>query len=277
MNRSSDAATTGSWFGLYESFAARPFGGNVAGVVISDEGLTGSQMAGLASDIAAPTTGFVARNGVKGQVASVQYFTPTQEIAACGYVAVAVARALYDLGVFCDGELITLNSPAGSLNVESSGPHLTVRQERQVVPDPVSTIGDVAEVLGVRPESLKTGATGLRHLFVRVAAGDMDRLELSHERLRLLGEVNGVDTIGVYAVTGANLVRLRDFTAPIGVLEEPASGTTVGALGLLLGMSTLTVEQGFEMGRPSLIRFRREADCALVSGTVRRVLSGRLD
>ena len=71
----------------------------------------------------------------------------------------------------------------------------------------------------------------------------------------------GADTVGVFARLGEHRVRMRDFCAPIGALEEPASGTTSAALADYLTRHTaaskvaaVTVEQGVEMGRPSRIK-----------------------
>jgi PhzF family phenazine biosynthesis protein len=73
------------------------------------------------------------------------------------------------------------------------------------------------------------------------------------------------DTVCVFARLGEHLVRMRDFCAPIGVLEEPASGTTSAALADYLNRhppgsktATVTVEQGAELGRPSQIEVHVE-------------------
>ena len=144
--------------------------------------------------------------------------------------------------------------------------------------EPVSTPSEIAELLGQPVADVAIRGTGLRHLFVDV--GSVDRLrmvQLDHEQMAALGGANGVDTIGLYAACDDSTVRLRDITAPIGVLEEPASGTTCGALGLLRGRGTAVVEQGVEMGRPSRIVVRATPPQVTVTGTVRRVLSGILD
>ena len=78
-------------------------------------------------------------------------------------------------------------------------------------------------------------------------------------------------------------MRVRDLCAAIGALEEPATGTTAGALALYLAAHAeasgeLVVEQGIEMGRPSRIDVailgRQEA---VVSGRARCVVSGTLE
>jgi len=58
---------------------------------------------------------------------------------------------------------------------------------------------------------------------------------------------------------------MRDFCAPIGALEEPASGTTSAALADYLARhmalseaARVIIEQGAEMGRPSRIEVHVE-------------------
>ena len=77
-----------------------------------------------------------------------------------------------------------------------------------------------------------------------------------------------IDTIGVWCLQRSDLentrVRVRDLCHGVGDPEEAASGTTNGALACLIwkqgrakasdrGCVRVSAEQGFEMGRPSLI------------------------
>jgi trans-2,3-dihydro-3-hydroxyanthranilate isomerase len=86
--------------------------------------------------------------------------------------------------------------------------------------------------------------------------------------------------------------RQRDFCPGIGANEEPASGTTSGALacylvkhGALLpdrqGKATVLIAQGVEMGRPSRIEaivttVDGKIQGVSVRGTAVRTLSGKL-
>lgn len=267
-----------SWVGLFESFAARPFGGNLAGVVVSDRAIDPATMLGLAGDLAAPTTGFVARDAASAREAHVRFFTPTQEIDACGHVTIAVAQALHDLGIWTAGDRTTVTCTGGSFPIERSNDRFMMKQTPRRAPVPVVDTNDLSELLGVTVASIRTAATGLRHLFAEVAdVNDLSLITAAYADFASLGQQNEVDTIGVYAHIDSSRVRLRDFTAPIGVLEEPASGTTSGALGTLVGVSELTVEQGVEMGRPSELHVNFDGSSVKVAGIARRVLSGQLD
>ena len=112
--------------------------------------------------------------------------------------------------------------------------------------------------------------------------------------LRDFSRSAGIDTIGVWTPLGHEAgrlrVRVRDLCHGVGDPEEAASGTTNGALACHLwrrgrarpdvaGMIAVEAEQGFEMGRPSLVSTRlsvREDTVAevRVGGRARRRLAG---
>jgi predicted PhzF superfamily epimerase YddE/YHI9 len=109
-------------------------------------------------------------------------------------------------------------------------------------------------------------ATGLRHLVVGFpSVQHLAALQVADQPVRTLAQSTGVDTICAFSSLGPGRFRMRDLTAAIGVGEEPASGTTSSALaayarkhGLLGDGRDLLIEQGVEMGRPSLIEVELE-------------------
>jgi trans-2,3-dihydro-3-hydroxyanthranilate isomerase len=89
----------------------------------------------------------------------------------------------------------------------------------------------------------------------------------------------------VFASAGDHRVRMRDFCAPIGALEEPASGTTSAALASYPTRhataptpTSIVIEQGAEMGRPSQIEVdvqtQRGQTVATVWGSALRTACG---
>src|SRR5215472_16777694 len=80
---------------LYESFPVANFGGNITGVVLLEHPAFQSWMQGVAADLGAPTTGFVDLPSARQGCAEVRFFTPRQEIDACGHVTVAACRSIW--------------------------------------------------------------------------------------------------------------------------------------------------------------------------------------
>ena len=260
----------GLGFALYDSFAARRFTGNVAGVVVSDRELPEGLMRSIAAELSAPTTGFaIVHDG--GDVA-IRYFTPKQEIRACGHVSLAIATELVGLGVWraapngCHNRAAT---QAGYLSLLLIDTRLGVRVELTYRPKAAGGVPmsreQIESMLGGIPTDshlpIEVVATGLRHLMVpftsRGALGEMAPDETS---VRELARSCAVDTICAFTVVGDHTLQMRDFCAGIGVLEEPASGTTSSALAwyadrheILRSRVEFPINQGVEMGRPSVI------------------------
>jgi PhzF family phenazine biosynthesis protein len=101
-------------FELYDSFATRRFGGNVAGVVLLKRWLPASVMQRIARELGAATTGFALLTATG--LSPIRFFTPQQEIDACGRT-VAIATALVERGVWqltSDCEPVPVTTPGGS-------------------------------------------------------------------------------------------------------------------------------------------------------------------
>jgi trans-2,3-dihydro-3-hydroxyanthranilate isomerase len=286
---------------LYDSFPARRFGGNVAGVVFLDKPAPRGWAQRIAAELGAPTTGFVDLPTARTREARVRFFTPRQEIGACGHVTVAIATALAEAGVWPMGEAAV--SAAGGrypLSLSDCGPgrvQVEMRQRLRHLDQP-RHLPDLDGVLGPVQRSrqlpVTVALTGLRHLLVPARNADgLAMLPMAAARVAELSRALHVDTIGVFAVTGedseAVSVRMRDLCAAIGATEEPASGTTSAALafaladaGLLTGArARLRVDMGIEMGRPSRLSVDMDfADgrpvLARLQGFADRVLSGEI-
>jgi trans-2,3-dihydro-3-hydroxyanthranilate isomerase len=288
---------------LYESFAAQPFGGNVAGVVLLDQPRPNHWLQGIAAALGAPTTGFVDLPSAALHAARVRFFTPRQEIAACGHVTVAIATALVDEDVWPGAGAASVQTQGGevelTLATHRHGLTTVTMVQRQRLLERIAGSVALEPLLGKarRHEDLPLAlaGTGLRHLFVPVVdEQDLLRLRLDEPEIVRIAEKVGADTIAIYTIVGAAQdpveVRVRDLCAPIGALEEPASGTTSAGLAFVLAdqevltpsRRRLEVTMGGEMGRPSRVQVELEfgkggqATQARVSGTARRVLAGRL-
>jgi PhzF family phenazine biosynthesis protein len=91
---------------LLDAFPAQPFGGNIAGVVLLESSAPTAWMQAVARELGAPTTGFVELSSARQGVAQLRFFTPQQEIDACGHVTVAVATILVEEAVWSTGPAV---------------------------------------------------------------------------------------------------------------------------------------------------------------------------
>lgn len=280
---------------LYDSFTDQIFGGNTAGVVLDARDLDSETMQKIASELNAPTTGFVVgcEKGVQPTYL-VRYFTPLQEIDLCGHVTIALFTALVAKGNFqvpCQETRLGLKTSAGVFSVflqsgKKGSLQVQMEQKQPYFEKPPSLECKTArEVLGGIPLHpslpVEIASTGLRHLIVPFSRyEDLSRLTPDFHAIKILSQSLKVDTVCAFSQSARepSHVRLRDFCSGIGANEEPASGTTSGALTCYLfrhgcipvdgfGEARVYVEQGVEIGRPSQI----EARLTVQEGNVQRV------
>jgi trans-2,3-dihydro-3-hydroxyanthranilate isomerase len=277
---------------LYASFAQGIDGGNPAGVVVSAAPLETALAQAIAGVMSVPTTGFVVvgPETAADSLVDVRFFTPEREIDACGHVTIAIAAALVECELWHWGRDVAVRARGGDFPLRLLDGRTEMEQRlRHLESAPVGWRDVEAALDGVqarRDLPLQVVGTGLRHLVVPLAdTAALGALAIDASRIATLAVRAGVDTICVWApTTEPNRFRLRDLCAAIGAVEEPASGTTSGALALYLERHgelsgpDLVIEQGIEMGRPSRIDVVVDPpDAANVRGSARKILSGTLE
>jgi trans-2,3-dihydro-3-hydroxyanthranilate isomerase len=287
--------------GLYGAFASGRAGGGVAGVAVTGTPLAPEAMQRVAAEFAAPTTGFIVVGEPPGEATrtlEARFFTTRQEIDACGYVIIALATALADLGVWSARGAYHIVAKGGTYDLSFrplDGGSLPVRLAVKVLGHEAQVdAGLVQQLIGLelldkyRPEIV---STGLRHLVVPVADAAALRAYVPHRSpAEELGRAFHVDTIGLVSIDGGARIHLRDLCAPIGDLEEPASGTTCAAVADFLARhgwqpaaadgetGVYVITQGDELGRPSVISAEGPTSDRVVSiaGSARPILTGEL-
>jgi trans-2,3-dihydro-3-hydroxyanthranilate isomerase len=161
--------------------------------------------------------------------------------------------------------------------------------------EPLDPAPNLVSILGptTRPDErypVALASTGLRHMLVPVhEVAALAQLPMIASDIAAASHRFKVDTIGVWALDPGDQpevrVRMRDLCAAIGAVEEPASGTTSGALAnanvLTPQRPRLAVTMGVEMGRPSLLFVHVDFDgsrpsVARLLGRSRLVLAGRI-
>ena len=289
---------------LYASFAACEGGGNIAGVVYDEVGLEVDRMRRIATDLGAPTTGFVRRKSLRDYI--VRFFSSCGEMAMCGHVTVAIFACLADDGIISvDGSFYRQRTATGEIPVEVSQhngrPQVVMHQPLPKF-DSIQLEGaTLVGPLGLDPQKLASFGSvsaALNHFFLEVLDEEtLGTIRTDDKELGLISKRHGIDTVGVWCrkgiLTQKAVVRLRDFCHGVGNPEEAASGTTNAALACLLwrtgalprfreGCAEIEAEQGYEMGRPSRICTFLKVRHGLISGiavggTASRRLSGQFE
>ena len=102
-----------------------------------------------------------------------------------------------------------------------------------------------------------------------------DRLKIRPSRLAYLFSLDTVDPLAT--------AYTRFFNPTEGIVEDPATGTAAGPLACYLAKygrigsgGTITIEQGYDLGRPSRIEIRLHGDEVSICGSGVTVAEGIL-
>ena len=250
----------------FVAFSDTPAGGNPAGVWVGDALLPPQDMQQIAAEVGYSETAFVVPSA--GDERTVRYFSPEAEVAFCGHATVAVGASL---GAY-DGEgTYRLVTPVGVIPVTAtrSGDHW--RASLTSVVPAVKPVADdvVSEALralrwdhadldpGVPPALAYAGEW---HLVLAVRERDrLRRLDYDFGALLAVCRAAHVVTPQLVWRESEAVFHARNPFPIGGVVEDPATGAAAALggylreAGLVCPPMTLTVHQGEDMGRPSLI------------------------
>jgi trans-2,3-dihydro-3-hydroxyanthranilate isomerase len=231
-------------------------------------------------------TVFVFPPADKANRAKLRIFTPARELPFAGHPTVGAALFLAwrgELPLEDGAGTVVLEEAVGPVTVaieavdgRAATARLTAAQTPQIGPPPPA-VESLAEVLSlpigqIRQDDLEPTAVSCGVPFVLVPLSD--RRALARVRLATASWVTHLSSswaphLYVYAfdpeLPGSDL-RARMFSPAMGVTEDPATGAAAVALAGYLaagepapaGTFRWRIEQGFEMGRPSLLDIEAE-------------------
>jgi trans-2,3-dihydro-3-hydroxyanthranilate isomerase len=276
-------------------FTARRFGGNQLAVFPDAAGLEDATMQRIAREFNLSETVFAFPPENPHHTRRLRIFTPASEIPFAGHPTVGTAYVLATTGAIAlsdDRTHIVFEENAGPVPVTifaqdgiATGAQLTAPRAPEYAPAPEAAA--IAAALGLDAGDLMAGEYGPQVAsagtpFLIVPLRDLGALA----RARVVsGAWDALDCAGCTGVfmlvfegePGAVRLRARMYAPAFGVPEDPATGSACAALGGYLGVraqqdGTLrwTVEQGVEMGRPSLL----EVEADVYGGVVERTRVG---
>jgi trans-2,3-dihydro-3-hydroxyanthranilate isomerase len=268
-------------FHTLDVFTDRPFGGNQLAVLPHADGLSTEQMQQVAREFNLSETVFVLPPEQARHTRKLRIFTPGVEMPFAGHPTIGAAHLLALLGEIPlgDGEArVVFEEGVGPVPVAVRGRdrapefcQLTAARAPEFGPAALSP-ADAAALLGLAADEVLGGdqapvgvSAGMPFLFVTLrdrAAVARARLDLVRWQAQLAGW--WAPQVFLFArdpeLPGSSL-RARMFAPALGIVEDPATGAAAAALaGCLVaqerradGVAAWVVEQGFEMGRPSLL------------------------
>ncbi|MFQ5961012.1 MAG: PhzF family phenazine biosynthesis protein [Candidatus Methylomirabilales bacterium] len=267
-------------------FTNRVFGGNPLAVFPNGEGLGTSQMHQIAREFNLSETVFVFPAEQAGHTRRLRIFTPGAELPFAGHPTIGTAHVLASIGEITLQEGVTsvvFEEGVGPVPVSIHGEDgrpvfakLTAVQLPEFGPPPPS-LDTIAAALSLDVSDLLAGenepqavSCGLPFLFVPVRdRGTIGRVRLNRDAWQRFVAPYWAPHLYVFTydpeLRGSDL-RARMFAPAMEIEEDPATGAAATALGGYLGVRDNTsdgtlhwkVEQGFEMGRPSILYVEAE-------------------
>ncbi len=270
-------------FDTCDVFTTTRFGGNPLAVVYDAGALDGAAMQTIAREFNLSETVFVVEADAAAATARIRIFTPAREMPFAGHPNVGAAVMLARrLGVV--GERIALDQAAGRVAAR-----LTRDEARLPVAAAIEAPRGFEAGVALPPEAMaacaglpasaiigapRIGSCGAPFAIAEVTDAAM-LAAASPDAAGFAAHLPGSAAIGLHLYTrlGPGRLRTRMFAPQSGVMEDPATGSANVALGgLLLDLDgsdhlAIEIEQGIEMGRPSLLNViaRREAGAIRVS------------
>ena len=286
---------------IVDVFAERKYAGNQLAVVIDHDHLSTETMQAIAAEMNFSETTFVAPDVESDGSHSVRLFTPARELAFAGHPILGTAWVVRELLLQGRPGSVTLNLQVGKVPVafeDSPDGPVTWFRAPEMTLGPVGDPGRMAAALGLDAADfcatpIQQVAAGTAAMIVplrSLAALRRCRLNLDAYRPLLAGGFPPLVYVFCReAREPNNHLSARFFFEAYGVREDPATGNGAAFLGEYLIAHrpfdtpppyALRIEQGHEMGRPSIVLLRAGigdgAQSVFVGGAVLPVLAGRL-
>ncbi len=278
-----------------DAFTDKPFQGNSAGVVYSDE-LSDEEMQLIARELNVSETAFIARSD-KADF-NLRWFTPKVEVNLCGHATIASMQYLVDRGIIKKNTEVTFDTHSGILTCKSEN-------DLYILTLPIPKIeifnGNKEEILSalmINSEDIGNDFPFLladkSYLYIYVKNLEALRnVSTNFSALRKLTEqkkeFEAVTVFTTETFEKNNSAHLRFFAPYFGIDEDPVTGSANGPLILVLmelGLIDINTEEKsfiFEQGdflgrngRVTVIYSPKENKLS-IAGNAFTVLKGELN
>lgn len=273
---------------VLDVFTLEPLCGNPLAVVFDSEGLDTEAMQRIAAEFNLSETVFIHPATDRMADHKLRIFTPKNELPFAGHPTVGAAIALaggkarqmvleLNVGLTPCAVAITDGMPYA----EFVAPALPREHPLQIHPDRAGKVINV-EPFEMGFKKFGVGAFGVANPFLFVPVDGLEVIAKARPTPDLMR--GGFPYMGIYAFCRRSVMQeasfhARFFAPEMGIAEDPATGSAaVGLAGAIMkfdppardGRHTYIIEQGFEMGRPSMLRLELE----IINSQLQRVRLG---
>jgi trans-2,3-dihydro-3-hydroxyanthranilate isomerase len=296
---------------VLDVFTDTRFGGNPLAVVLDADGLEPARMQAIAREFNLSETVFVLKPQNQAHTAHVRIFTPASEVPFAGHPTVGTGALLAQIRApepaGRGDALIVLEEAVGIVRVgvrlrpplpphaEFDAPKLPVDSGTLAPADRLAAaLGLIPAEIGFENHRPTKYAAGMSFAFVPVASLDaLAKARVAAPHWDSVFRDQGLTGAFLYCretVHTTSSFHARMFAPDFGVPEDPATGSAAAAFAGVVhrfdalpdGVHKRPIEQGYEMGRPSLIVLiieveRGKLQAVRIGGHVVRVAEGRIE
>jgi trans-2,3-dihydro-3-hydroxyanthranilate isomerase len=283
-------------------FTDRPFGGNPLAVFCDQPAISDERMQTIAREFNLSETVFIVPSRDARALRRLRIFTPAHELPFAGHPTLGAVQTLVENGIAPIGDAggtFALELEVGLVPIRvtrSKGERpfhqlTTARLPERLGHSPSS--GDLAHILSLSANDIaqapvEAWSCGVPFLFVPLR--DRAALAKAKPNTGIWSErLKGAGTSSVFVFCTEPTLRARMFAPDLGIVEDPATGSAAAAFaGYLAARQPATtqthqwvVEQGFEMGRPSILHIQADTEAGKVTavrvgGTAVKISEGTL-
>ena len=287
-------------FYIVDVFAIGKYTGNQLAVFLNAGDLSDTQMQKIAKEMNYSETTFITANTLRDGGYDVRIFTPVKELPFAGHPTLGTAFIIQQALIQKPVERVNLNLQVGQIPVTWEGAAREFLWMRQNPPTfhqefPATALApvlnlEIAEIDTRFP--IQEVSTGIPFIIVPLKTHTtLKNCRINREKYFDLVEKTEAKEILIFCpetYSPENQLSVRVFAEYLGIPEDPATGSANGCLaGYLVqhqyfGSDSINVrvEQGYEIGRPSLLLLRanRENDRIEVNvgGKVETIAKGEL-
>ncbi len=289
-------------FYILDVFAEEKYAGNQLAVVREAAGLSDGEMQNITKEMNYSETTFILSDDQRNGGYDVRIFTPAEEVPFAGHPTLGTAYVIQQEIIKEPVETIILNLKVGQIpvtfNYKGEDKDILWMQQKEPTFGQIIEPEPIAEVLSINTSDIderfpvQEVSTGMFFMIVPLKTLDaVKRTKVVRDKYFKLIKDRQAKAILVFcpeAYFQENDLNVRVFVDYFGVPEDPATGSGNGCLaGYLVkhryfgkDQVDIRVEQGYEIGRPSLLYLRAEDKegriNVSVGGKVAMVARGKL-
>jgi len=265
-------------FYIVDVFAEEKYAGNQLAVVRDAKQLSSDEMQKIAKEMHFSETSFILSDKKRRGGYDVRIFTPETELPFAGHPTLGTAYIIQQEIIKKPVNKIILNLKVGQIPVTPTyiqgQPDILWMKQKQPTFGQTFNANTIAPILNLNTADIETAfpiqevSTGVPAIIVPLKTlSAVKRARISKDQYNQLIEnieAKGILIFSPETYKRENHLNVRFFADYYGVPEDPATGSANGCLAAYLikqkyfaqNQINIRVEQGYEIGRPSLLRLK---------------------